>query len=52
MNKTHQKIYARQSLQVSKHYVLDGDIKNTSKYLHNHLLKDIIKRFRSNYGSN
>ncbi|MHC1716404.1 MAG: glycosyltransferase family 2 protein [Candidatus Dojkabacteria bacterium] len=27
------KIYARQWLQVSKHYAIDGDIKNTFKYL-------------------
>ena len=74
---TARKIYARQWLQVSKHYALDGDIKNTFKYLFKslsytvlfsnkyrgiilenyialpyHLFKGIIKRFKSNYGSN
>ena len=36
------KIYARQWLQVSKHYALDGDIKNTFKYLHTSLSYGIL----------
>ncbi len=36
------KIYARQWLQVSKHYALDGDIKNTFKYLYTSLSYGIL----------
>ena len=39
---TARKIYARQWLQVSKHYALDGDIKNTFKYLHTSLSHGIL----------
>jgi hypothetical protein len=39
---TARKIYARQWLQVSKHYALDGDIKNTFKYLHTSLSYGIL----------
>lgn len=40
--KVAKKIYARQWLQVSKHYALDGDIKNTFKYLHTSLSYGIL----------
>ena len=40
--KTSRRIYARQWLQVSKHYSMDGDIKNTLKYLNKSISYSIL----------